>query len=122
MPLDGTYLDETTQVILRARDLLAKGWCTGSRQNGMTFCALGALAYVATGNANRDSALYRKGYERLESSLTDAQREEAQQESMRQGFGRLHSRQGLVAQYNNSQTSVEPILEWFDKAAMLVSG
>ncbi len=113
MPFDGTRLDETTQVILRARDLLAKGWCTNTRKapgDEPRFCALGALAYAATGNAwsgdctKRDNSIFYRGCERLADALPAV------------------GSTSKIARYNNAQTSVEPILEWFDKAAMLVSG
>ncbi len=113
MPFDGTQLDETAQVILRARELLEKGWCKNARKisgNEVRYCALGALAYAATGDAwsgdcmKRDNSLFYRGCKRLANALP-----------------KTVGSPGNIASYNNAQTSVEPILEWFDKAAMLVS-
>lgn len=121
MPFDGTQIDEVTRVLLSARDRLANGWCTRARHRGDAFCALGALAFEADGYANGGlSNTYRAAYERLFNALTDEQRAEAISEYHQHWLtlpsGGL-SAESYVAQYNNSQTSVEPVLEWFDKAA-----
>ncbi len=127
MPFDGTQLDEVTQVILKARDLLAKGWCTRRRSDtdGRSFCAVGALSYVATGNAYglEDHAIEElEIMQRLSTALTPEQVQEATRELKRVKFaGTPRSWQWVIA-YNDSQTSVEPILEWFDRAAALGAG
>ena len=43
--------DEWRNVLLKAADLVEKGWIIGSYQSGDNYCAVGALAKAATGTA-----------------------------------------------------------------------
>lgn len=117
MPFDGTNYDEGTAALRRARDLLANGWCTSARQKGDFFCALGALAVGAGERPEAGvTSAYREGYMRLYTVLTPQQIEIAYTQWFGNNPRRYLSPESVVAQFNNSQTSVTPILEWFDKA------
>lgn len=101
MPLDGTNYDEATRQLIDAKQLLIeKGWCVGQRENQRgEHCALGALDAVIGGMAVAQPSVVR-----LAAAIPDR---------------RVRSPLGLawdVAAFNNAQTSIEPILEWFDLA------
>lgn len=110
MPLDDanrspdTQVDATTDLLIRARSLIARGWCrrTEARnligwpvpptsKSAVSWCMSGAL-YAAAQLGNH--AAYGFAYRRLTGVIPD----------------------NLVAEFNDRQQMVEPILAVFDSA------
>lgn len=111
MPFDGnpeTFVDETTAVLIKARRALVEyGWCVGSRLDGDgRRCALGAI----------EAAQMRGAYDYVGSGDPAVMRLAG---AIPADFGyRQHKPDDAhrVAAYNNIQTTIEPILDWFDRA------
>lgn len=111
MPYDGTRLDETTQGLIAAKEVLVQeGWCRDTRkdQEGR-HCAIGAVdAACGTGEPLYTWAYYTPAtplVTRLRDAIPSGER------ALR------HSDAGFsVADYNNTRESVEEIYEWFDRA------
>jgi hypothetical protein len=99
MPFDGTKLDATTQLLIKAREVLVtNGWCTGHLVDKKgRHCAMGAIQCAMGYNKNLQGLAY--GSE-TETRLADA---------LPRGYW-------SVPMFNNDQTSVKPILELFDRA------
>lgn len=105
MPLDGTQLDETTQTLIKAKQLLIdEGWCIDSRHDILgRRCALGALDSVLNTWSDHHPATAR-----LNAAIPG--------DRTGQPWSHPKHFNCNVALYNNAQTSIEPILEWFDRA------
>ena len=48
-------LNETTMVLIKARELLEKGWCKGALRIGDSYCMSGAIWYAGGGTAGLDN-------------------------------------------------------------------
>jgi hypothetical protein len=44
MPFDGTQLDETTKLLIAARERIERGWCQKKMRLGGEVCMVGAMA------------------------------------------------------------------------------
>ena len=110
MPLDDTnwspdtVIDETTELLVRARTFVARGWCRGTEarnllgfsvspysRHAVAWCASGAVQAAQAAASDLDC---RRAYLRLIAAMDDE----------------------LIAAFNDRQETVEPILAAFDHA------
>jgi len=70
MPLDGTQLDEVTQILSRAYEILEGGWCQRHMQDYVgSYCILGAISKVFTENGCVPSINYHRARWRIEQAI-----------------------------------------------------
>lgn len=108
MPFDGTQLDETTKDLIAARDLLVRrGWCAYVLDDSAgRHCALGAIYAISAGYNTAISAGYNTAaVVRLAHAIPGMIAPVSADYAYR-----------AVPQFNNSQTDVQVILDWFDRA------
>ena len=110
MPFDnGNFIDDDTLALIAARELLVRdGWCIGELQDAQgRHCALGAIGFSLHNShcgqgLPQDYRLCRRLAQLIE--LEHPQ------------FKRESSDNWTIIYFNDTQTSVEPILALFDKA------
>lgn len=103
-PESKTRPDEVTALLIRARALVARGWCRRAAarnllglevspysRHAVAWCADGALQAAQLAASNLE---FRRAYLRLLAAMGDE----------------------LVPAFNDRQTTVEPVLEAFDRA------
>jgi hypothetical protein len=103
-PAPDTQTDETTELLIRARSLLKRGWCRGTAAQtsfglpvslysrwAVAWCASGALKAARTGTSDLD---YRRASIRLIAAIGGVN----------------------IADFNDRQETVEPVLAAFDRA------
>jgi hypothetical protein len=113
MPLDGTNLDETTQIILDALDILRReGWCRGKLSDGEgRVCANGALVKAVTGT---DPRIRPDGWPVDKFILARDRLAEACDCP-------IGKRSQGVPDFNNSRMTFTEIEDWFLRAASMAA-
>ncbi len=109
MPFDGTAINPTAKTLIDARGYLARGWCKysegrtssgnlvrGNHPNAVAWCILGAVEKALDG-VNLVDPTFVNAITAIDDALPAEYR-------------------GSICTFNNTQTSVEPVLAVMDKA------